>query len=58
MDEGNKNGPAMAPSKPRWETPKVNDLGKLKDFINAGNPGKSAFGSDGGAGGGPEMFMA
>ena len=43
--------------KTEWETPKLTVLGQLKDFINAGNPGKSSFGSDGGGGGGPEMTM-
>jgi hypothetical protein len=46
------------PAKKAWHQPGVTELGNLRAFVQATNPGKPSFGIDGGGGGaGEEMFM-
>jgi len=41
-----------------WQSPEIKEVGELRTLVQALDPGKPSFGTDGGGvGGGEEMFM-
>ena len=59
MRENDEATPPQAGAKPAWHSPKLEELGNLRDFVQTGNAfGKSGVNSDGSSDPGGEMMGA
>ena len=59
MRENDEATPPQPDAKPAWHSPKLEELGNLRDFVQTGNAfGKSGVNSDGSSDPGGEMMGA
>ena len=57
MRENDETTPPQAGAKPAWHSPKLEELGNLRDFVQTGNAfGKSGVNADGSSDPGGEMM--